>query len=150
MSKSILFIAVVTVMAACTDPVGPEALVIQDVVVTPIGPATDSVAVSVHALNLSGAPVRVSKCFGLDIEVRDASGDLVWRRVEGLYFLLCIDGYDEIAPYRVRDWSAAWGLVDRNGDPVPAGTYELTAVLRELAMPDPAAVRSRPVSVGVE
>lgn len=137
--------------AGCaSDPVGPDALAITNVTVEPDGPATTEVVVTVRARNTSFAPIRITHCFGLDLEVRDAAGELVWRRVDGYWLALCASGYERLSPGESREWSAVWALRDHSDERVPAGTYELTAVLRELVVTDPRSSRSGPVSVVVE
>lgn len=151
MSRAIFLTLVLSVSAACADEaLGPDALVITAVDISPSGPVTDSAVVTAHARNAALGTIRVSKCFGLDLEVRNADGELVWRRYEGAVLAYCAPGHVEIGPHEQRTWSATWLLVDQQDIPVPPGSYRLIAVLRELTLADEREARSEPVSVDVQ
>ena len=137
--------------AACTsNPLGPKALTVTEVTLSASGPVSDSVAVTVRATNLSTGVVRVTNCFGLDLEVRDADGELVWRRIDGTLLALCTPGGVTIGPLEEREWSATWWLVDSQDEEVAAGQYTITPILRELTVADVREVRAEAVTVTVE
>ena len=145
-----LVVALLLSAAACGgDPLGPNALVVTEVDVVPAGPVSDSVVVSVVVQNRSRTPIRVPACFGMDLEARNAAGELIWQRIPGYILGICAPELDEIMRGEQRAWSASWPLVDEDGRRVPPGTYRLTAVLRSLAGPGGAEVRAGPVSVVV-
>lgn len=146
----VLFFVAVLLAAGCGhDPLGPGALVVVEIDVVPTGPVADSVTVSMVVESRSGAPIRIPYCFGLDLEVRDEDGALVWQRIQGYLLSICAPGYEELHRGETRRWSATWPLVDAAGQRVPPGTYRLTPVLRHLSLPDRDEVRGDPVSVVV-
>jgi len=124
---------IAVMLAGCGDaPLGPEAtgVAVTSVEVDPVPFVQDSVVMTVTATNVSLDTIVVNGAtFGLDLEVRNSNGQVVWRRYDNLSFIL-IDDRTPFAPGEERTATAAWDLRTGIGVRVPPGRYSLTGLVR--------------------
>jgi hypothetical protein len=118
---------VVSGAAACSGTLEESGIQVTRAAVEAIGEAPDSVIFSVTFVNLSREEITfrgAGKAGGLDMEVRDSDGELVWRHLRGVV------AAGPAAPYavpsgRTETWTVAWPIVDTAGARVPPGTYSV-------------------------
>jgi hypothetical protein len=80
-----------------------------------------------------------------DLTVRDASGQQVWRRLEGAAVAMVL-GIRELAPDEFLELEGLWPQTDAGGAQVASGRYRLTGLLPGEPGRD---LRSPPVEVDI-
>src|SRR5690606_8573175 len=91
----------------------------------------EAVPIELRLTNIASETVTVhllGREIAFDVEVRDASGDLVWRRLEGEIIPQILQ-VRILAPGETLTLRDVWTQRTNQGRPVPAGTYLLQGVL---------------------
>lgn len=91
----------------------------------------ETVPIELRLTNIASETVTVhllGREIAFDVEVRDASGDLVWRRLEGEIIPQILQ-VRILAPGETLTLRDVWTQRTNQGRPVPAGTYLLQGVL---------------------
>ena len=103
----------------------------------------ESVPVTLRLTNSSGQPQTAyltGRPTAFDIEVSDADGTVIWRRLAG-ETVPAILGVRTLAPGEALTFEGSWRQRDQSGRPVPPGVYHIVGVLPTDAQPlrtDPA------------
>lgn len=125
-----IFSVVVSGGVACSTSSEEFGIQVTDSTVEVIGEAPDSVIFSVTFVNLSSGEITfrgAGRSGGLDLEVRDAEGELVWRHLRGVVAAGPATPYS-VPAGQTETWSLAWPVMDTTGVRVPPGTYSLVGL----------------------
>jgi intracellular proteinase inhibitor BsuPI len=94
-------------------------------------PQGEPVRFTLHIVNAGDRPALLylqGRPPAFDLEVRDGSGRILWRRLAGATIQMVL-GLRELAPGEGLDFEDIWPQQDQAGRPVPPGRYRLTGVL---------------------
>lgn len=93
----------------------------------------ETVPIALRLTNAGDEPVRLhlpGRVPVFDVEVEDADGAVVWRRLEGRTVPAILQ-VRTLAPGDTLELEATWDQRDRDGEPVPPGRYTLRGTLPE-------------------
>lgn len=65
-----------------------------------------------------------------DISITDSNAKEIWRQSDGKMYAQLMT-HLTLPPGRSREWTTTWRGTSSHGDPVPPGTYTVTAVLTQ-------------------
>jgi hypothetical protein len=94
-------------------------------------PQGEPVPVNLRLTNTTDRPITVylqGRPPAFDIVVKNESGAVVWRRLEG-QTIPAILGVHTLEPGRVLEFSDTWNQRTLGGAPVPPGRYTVTGAL---------------------
>jgi hypothetical protein len=111
-------------------------------------PAGEPVPVTLRLTNTTSKPITLylrGRTIAFDLTVTRASGEVVWRRLEG-ETVPAILQVRELAPGEVLELEDAWDQATNLGEPASPGNYQVQgAVLTD--RPEPIRTPAVPISI---